>query len=267
MPVTLENNFTNRARSDFILLNGKGHYMAANSANNSLMLPLFLIIIGILHTPELVFAQSNYHAVRTVHYERFTIPYTAANDDRIHPLVYTFMKPISQSWILNIQNTLSYASRSDAKVIIKLQEPPPSEKFIEIAMYGNTASNRFWAAINTAEAGYIRIYDKSGVDGWSPTKLINIGYDSNQGLSINSGTKVLVDRIAVSGFTLGSIAIYGKEDQSSPLNTYAGILSFEALWGKPSDSPIFYMPLVMLLGVGGILIGLLVFKKRDKIAA
>ena len=35
----------------------------------------------------------------------------------------------------------------------------------------------------------------------------------------------------------------------------------------PADSPIYYLPLVMLVGVGGVLIGLLVFKKRDKIEA
>jgi hypothetical protein len=235
-----------------------------------LMLPLFLIIISafvISYMPELAFAQSNYHVVKTFHTERFIMPYTAANGDRLHPLVYTFAKPISQSWILNIQNNLSYAHRPDAKVVVKLQEPAPSVKFIEIAMYGDSASNRFWAAVNMAEAGYIRVYDKKGVDGWSPTNLINIGYDSNQGLSINSGIKVLVDRLAVNGFKLGSIAIYGKDDPSSPINTYSGNLSFEALWGKPSDSPVYYMPLVMLLGVGGVLIGLLVFKKRDKIEA
>jgi len=195
---------------------------------------------------------------------RFRIPYNASNNDRAHPLVYTFKSPIAESWILNIQNNLSYASRPDAKVVVKLQEPQPSEKFIEIAMYGNSASNRFWAAVNTAESGYIRLYDKNGIDGWSPANLINIGYDSNQGLSINSGVKVLVDRLSVNGFTLGSIAIYGKDDTNSPLNTYSGNLSFETLWGKPSDSPIYYLPLGMLVGVGGVLIGLLVFKKKGK---
>jgi hypothetical protein len=238
----------------------------ANRTNNiKLMLPLFLIIaLVISYVPELAFAQS---VVKTIHAERFIMPYAAANDDRTHPRVYTIAKPISESWILNIQNNLSYAFRPDAKVVVKLQEPAPSDKFIEFAMYGSSASHRFWVAVNTAAAGYIRLYDKNGVDGWSPTDLINIGYDSNQGLSVNSGTKVLVNRLSVNGFTLGSIAIYGKDDPSSPLNTYSGILSFEALWGKPSDSPIYYLPLIMLVGVGGALIGLLVFKKRDKIEA
>jgi hypothetical protein len=168
---------------------------------------------------------------------------------------------------VNIQNNLSYAIRPDAKVIVKFQEPAPSDKFIEIAMYGESASKRFWAAVNTAEAGYIRLYDKDGVDGWgrSPTDLIDIGYDSNQGLSIYSGTNVLVDRLSVNGFTLGSIAVYGKDDSQSPLNAYSGSLSFETLWGKPSDSPIYYMPLGMLLAVGGVLVWLLIRKKRERV--
>lgn len=268
LPISLQ-----KIRLGFILLNCKSYCMISKAMdgtdNMSSMLPLFLIIMTfvISYVPELAFAQGSYHVVKTMHTERFIMPYTAANGDRTHPFVYTFAKPISESWILNIQNNLSYAYRPDAKVVVKLQEPSPSDKFIEIGMYGETASHRFWAAVNTAEAGYIRIYDKTGVDGWSPNNLINIGYDSNQGLSINSGTKVLVDRLAVNGFKLGSIAIYGKDDPSSPLNAYSGSLSFEALWGKPSDSPIYYLPLGMLLGVGGVLVGLLVFKKRDKIEA
>jgi hypothetical protein len=212
-------------------------------------------------------AQGKHEVIKTIRSLRFHFPFTASNDDRTHPLVYTFVKPISESWILNLDNNLSYANRPDAKTIIKLQEPAPSEKFIEIAMYGDSASNRFWAAVNTREAGYISLYDKNGIDGWSATQPIIIGYDSNQGLSISSGAKVLVDRLSVNGFILGSIAVYGKDDPNSPLNAYSGNMSFEALWGKPADSPIYYLPLVMLLGVGGVLIGLLLFKKRDKIEA
>jgi hypothetical protein len=247
---------------------------------NASSVTLFLVVMLTLLMPSTVllafgqnsesktnFAQSKYEVIKTTRSLRFDFPYTASNNDRTHPLVYTFVKPISESWILNVDNNVSYATRPDAKTVIKLQEPAPSEKFIEIAMYGDNASDRFWAAVNTREAGYIRLYDKIGIDGWSATQPIIIGYDSNQGLSISSGTKVLVDRLSVNGFTLGSIAVYGRDDQNSPVNTHSGNISFEVLWGKPADSPIFYLPLVMLVGVGGVLIGLLVFKKRDKIEA
>jgi hypothetical protein len=91
---------------------------------------------------------------------------------------------------------------------------------------------------------------------------IIITYDNNQHLSINLGPKVMVDKLSLNGFTLNSIAVYGKDYEYSPLNTYAGHISFEALWGRPSY-PIFYLPLVMLVGVGGLLIVLLVFKKGN----
>jgi hypothetical protein len=206
--------------------------------------------------------------VKTNRSERFVIPFTATNGDRMHPLVYTFAKPISESWILNIQNDLSYAFRPDAKVVIKLQEPAPSQKFIEIAMYGDAASKRISAAVNTREAGYVRVYDnyKNGLEGWSTRNPILIGYDSNQGLSINSGTKVLVEQLSVNGFTLGSIAVYGKDDASSPLNAYSGDISFEALYGNPSSSPVYYLPLGMVIAVGGVLGWFIIFKRRESIS-
>jgi hypothetical protein len=72
----------------------------------------------------------------------------------------------------------------------------------------------------------------------------------------------MVDKLSLNGFALNSIAVYGKDYEYSPLNAYAGHISFEALWGRPSY-PIFYLPLIMLVGVGGLLIVLLVFKKGN----
>jgi hypothetical protein len=237
-----------------------------------------MVGLMIIHPHTSTFAQSSqsadsvhskYTVVKTNRSERFDIPYTAANYDRTHPIVYTFAKPISESWILNIQNNLSYAFRPDAKVVIKLQEPKPSEKFIEIAMYGDSANKRIWAAVNTKEAGYVRVYDnyKNGVPGWSTRDPIIIGYDSNSGLTINSGTKVLVDQLSVNGFALDSIAVYGKDDVSSPLNTYTGALSFEVLYGNPAASPIYYLPLGMVIATGGFLGWFLVFKRRESISS
>jgi hypothetical protein len=192
----------------------------------------------------------------------FIFPYEAANDDRTHPLVYTFAKPISKEWILNIRNTLSYALRADAKVAIKLQEAVPSERFIEILMYGDTAFNRFLAALNTNETGHIILFDKKGVDGWSVTQPVIIEYDNNQHLSISIGAKVLLDRLSLNDFTLHSVVLYGKDEEHSPLNAYAGQISFEALWGRSSFSPVFYLPIVTLGVIGSLLVALLVFKNK-----
>jgi hypothetical protein len=177
-----------------------------------------------------------FKVIKTKNTEQFVLPFTSSNSDRRHPLVYVYDKPKVTNWILTIQNNLSYASRPDAKTIVKLQEPAPSEKFIEIAMFGDV-SRKFWAAVNTHDAGYVRIYERN-TDGWARDQPIIIAHVNNQGLSINNG------------------------DPESPINTYAGNIAFDVAYGDPSKSPIYYLPLGMLVGVGGVVVALLVFKKR-----
>jgi hypothetical protein len=104
--------------------------------------PVVLIIFIIMFVPVSSFAQKQqqsilqhqYQVVKTKNNERFVLPFTAANSDRKNPIVYVYEKPKITNWILTIQNNLSYAVRQDAKAIVMLKEPPPSEKFIEIAV-------------------------------------------------------------------------------------------------------------------------------------
>jgi hypothetical protein len=232
--------------------------------------PVVLIIFIIMFVPVSSFAQKQqqsilqhqYQVVKTKNNERFVLPFTAANSDRKNPIVYVYEKPKITNWILTIQNNLSYAVRQDAKAIVMLKEPPPSEKFIEIAMFSDV-SKKFWAAINTHDAGYIRVYERN-TDGWSREQPIVIAHANNQGLSITNGKRIIVDRLSVNGFNLGSIAVYGKDDLQSPINTYAGNISFDVAFGDLTNSPIYYLPLGMLLGVGGTVVAFLVVKKREK---
>ena len=133
---------------------------------------LIIIIIIIMFTPLLSFgqnqqqlnlSQNKYQTVKSKNSEQFVLPYTVSNDDRRNPLIYIYDEPKSQNWILTIDNNLSYAVRPDAKTIVKLQEPAPSEKFIEIAMFSDV-SKKFWAAVNTNETGYMKLYDESGTN-------------------------------------------------------------------------------------------------------
>ena len=233
--------------------------------------PIVLIIfIIMMFVPVSSFAQNQqqgvlqhqYQVVKTKNNERFVLPFTAANSDRKNPIVYVYQKPKITNWILTVQNNLSYAVRQDAKAIVILKEPPPSEKFIEIAMFSDI-SKKFWAAINTHDAGYIRVYERN-TDGWSREQPIIIAHANNQGLSITNGKRIIVDRLSVNGFNLGSIAVYGKDDPQSPINAYAGNISFDVAFGDLTSSPIYYLPLGMLLGVGGTVIAFLVVKKREK---
>ena len=227
---------------------------------------LLIVIIIIIHL--LLFngnqqsnAQyNNNQVIKTKNSEHFVLPYSATNSDRLHPLVYTYAIPKTTSWILTIQNNLSYTFNKEAKTIVKLQEPRPSDKFIEIAMFSDI-SKKFWAAVNTHDSGYVRLYEKD-TDGWSRDQPIIIAHENNQGLSITNGKRIIVDKLSINDFTIGSIAVYGKDDPQSVLNTYAGDISFDVIYGNPADSPIFFLPLGMLVGVGGLVIGLLFFKKR-----
>jgi len=231
---------------------------------------LSVLLIIVIFTPllssgqtqqQLNHPQGKYQVIKTKNSEQFVFPYTASNDDRKHPLIYSYDNPKGLNWILTVQNNLSYAFRQDAKTIVKLQEPIPSEKFIEIAMFGDI-SKKFWVAVNTNESGYMRLYDESGSNGWSRDQPVIIAHGNNQGLTITNGKRIVVDKLSLDGFTLGSIVVYGKDDSDSPLNTYGGNLSFDLIYGNPAESPLYYLPVGMLIGVGGLVIGLVIFKKR-----
>jgi hypothetical protein len=206
-------------------------------------------------------SQGKYQVIKTKNSEQFVLPYTASNDDRKHPITYTYDGPKGLNWILTIQNNLSYAIRQDAKTIVKLQEPMSSEKFIEIAMFGDV-SKKFWVAVNTKESGYMKLYDESGSNGWSREQPIIIAHGNNQGLTITNGKRIVVDKLSLDGFTLGSIVVYGKDNSDSPLNAYGGNLLFNVIYGNPAESPLYYLPVGMIIGVGGLVIGLVIFKKR-----
>src|SRR5919202_2232791 len=154
--------------------------------------------------------QREYKIIKTKNSEQFIFPYSSSNSDRKNPFTYTYDKPKVTNWILTIQNNISYANIQNAKTIVKLQEPPPSDKFIEIAMFGD-ASKKFWVAVNTRESGYIRVYEQDN-DGWSRDEPVIVAHANNQGLTITNGKRIIIDRLSINDFTLASIAVYGKED-------------------------------------------------------
>src|SRR5919112_173252 len=99
-------------------------------------------------------------------------------------------------------------------------------------------------------------------DGWSRDEPLIVAHANNQGLTITNGKRIIIDRLSINDFSLASIAVYGKEDLDSAVNTYKGNISFNVIYGSPADSPLYYFPLAMIVGIGGLVAGLLVFKKR-----
>jgi hypothetical protein len=193
--------------------------------------------------------------------EVFTLSYSASNADRKMPVVYSFSKPIASNWQLSIQNNLSYYQSDSAKTIVRLHEVSPSEKFIELGMFGGPSS-QFWAAVNTRDSGYIRVYERDR-DGWSRDEPIFVAHANNQGLTITNGKRIIIDKLSVDDFVISSISVYGKDRPEDPPNVYAGDLTFSIIFGNPADSPLYYLPLIMIVLVGGTLIFLLIKKKRD----
>ncbi len=220
-----------------------------------------LFAVPILFSPALALAQEqHYQVAKSDRSETFVLPYAASNRDDSNPLVYTFEEPKQPNWILSIVNNQSYVPSNDSKTIIRIQEPAPSEKYIEIAMFGGEART-YWVAVNTPDAGYAQIWVKEE-DGWSTENPIAVSHDSTQGLTVTDGKRVVIDRLDLTGFAVGSIAVYGNDDEKTTANANAGDISFEIIYGSFAQSSLYYVPLGVMLGVGSLIIGLLIFKKR-----
>jgi len=220
-----------------------------------------LLVVSIFLLPALAFAQSqeDFQVVKTERSESFVIPYTASNHNEQDPLLYTFDQPKQTSWILTIQNNMSYIPREGARTIIKIQEPAPSEKFIELALYGDQ-SKRYWVVVNTPEAGYARMYNSE--NGWSTDQPISVAYTENSGLTVTNGQRTVVDRLDLGGFTAASIEVYGHDQNSTLANTYAGDVAFQLLFGSFNQSPLYFVPAAVMVGIFGLIAGLLILKKR-----
>jgi hypothetical protein len=220
-----------------------------------------LLVASMFLLPALAFAQSqeDFQVVKTERSESFVIPYTASNHNEQDPLLYTFDQPKQTSWILTIQNNMSYIPREGARTIIKIQEPAPSEKFIELALYGDQ-SKRYWVGVNTPEAGYARMYNSE--NGWSTDQPISVAYTENSGLTVTNGQRTVVDRLDLGGFTAASIEVYGDDKNSTLANTYAGDVAFQLLFGSFNQSPIYFVPAAVMVGIFGLIAGLLILKKR-----
>jgi hypothetical protein len=214
-----------------------------------------------LFLPSIALAQNDqYEIVKAERNEIFALPFSAANRDIDSPLVYIYDAPKGPTWIVTLTNNLTYVADDDSKAIIRIQEPQPSEKYIDIAMYGGE-SMKFWIAANIPGTGYARLYSKNS-SGWSSESPIVISHVSTSGLSVTDGKRIILDRFNLNGFTVGSIAVYGKDEATSPPNAVQGNLTFDILFGNFEESPLYLVPALVTAGIGGIIVTLLLVKKR-----
>lgn len=222
---------------------------------------VLLLVVSMFLLPSLAFAQSqeDFRVVKTQGSESFVFPYTASNRNEQDPLVYTFDQLKQSSWIISIQDNMSYIPREGVRTIIKIQEPAPSEKFIELGIYGDE-SKRYWVAANTPEVGYARLYDSE--NGWSPEQPISVAYTANTGLTVTNGQRIVVDRLDLGSFAVASIVVYGNDKNSTLANAYAGDIAFQVLFGSFEQSPLYFVPIAVIAGIFGLVAALLIVKKR-----
>ena len=228
-----------------------------------LLFPASIAFMLLLLLPALAFAQGqqDYQVLKSNTAETFAFPYSAANQDADNPLVYSYEEPKGPSWIMTIYNNLTYVPRDDAKAIIKIHDvAAPDEKYIEIAMFAGDPG-RFWVAAATPETGYARMYDNS-ITGWVDDNPVAVSYGENSGLTVTNGKRIVVDRLNLEDFNVGSVALYGKDEAVGLANAYAGSVTFDILFGSFNESPLYVVPAGVMAGVGALIIGLLIFKKR-----
>jgi hypothetical protein len=96
---------------------------------------LVAIATLLLFSPTLASAQ-DYNVLKSDRSESFVFPYTASNQQDTSPLVYTFDEPKQPSWILLIRNNVSYVPGNQSLTVLRIQEPAPSEKYIENSAFG-----------------------------------------------------------------------------------------------------------------------------------
>jgi hypothetical protein len=194
--------------------------------------------------------------------ENFVLPYGVANHDRKNPVVYTFDEPLGENWIMGIENKVSYTAKPDAKVVVLLRDMAPSEKFVELHMYGGEV-RKYVVNVNTPETGYFNIHTNDNT-GWATEEAIGVTHVENQGLLISDGRRIVVDKLDVNGFNLSSIEVYGNDEAGLAANAYAGTVAFNLVFGSLEGTPIYYLPGAIMAGVGAFIGILLLVKKRKR---
>lgn len=218
----------------------------------------------VMFAPLAAYAQSDepYDIVKGERNENFVLPFGAANHDRRNPVVYTFDQPLGENWIMGVENTLSYTAKDDAKMVLVLREQAPSEKYLEIFMYGGEG-RKYVVNVNAPEIAYTQIYSEDE-GGWSTEGPIGITHVENQGLLISNGQRVVVDKLDINGFNLASVELYGNDESGLPANAYDGTVSVNLVFGSLVGTPIYYLPGFIMAGVGAVIGILLIVKKRKK---
>ncbi len=192
-------------------------------------------------------------------YDLVNIPSNTFNVVRDSANAFKLAHEHATNWQLEIQNKLIYEN-PNGSAVIRLYEDLNVQKFIEIGM-GSPPDHRFWVSVNTPQDGYFLIHDDK-TNGWTPGQVVTVTHSSNSGLSVSVGPDVKVDSLDIAGFTVRAFTVYGMDSTTDPPAINSGNVTLSIVSGNPSANPIFYMPTILLVVVGALIIVLIKTKKR-----
>ena len=215
----------------------------------------FVLLLTIPLFPA--FAQSPIN--KSEHLDSVEVPFRAFNVVSHSATVFNLEHEHATNWQIEIQNKLVYAN-PNGTAVVQLYDISSTEKFVEIGM-GSQPDYKFWVAVNTPADGYFVIHEDK-TNGWTPDKVITVQHSSNSGLSVTVGSKTTVDQLDVNDFTIKTFVVYGMGSSTDPPATNSGNMTLSFLSGDPGQSPIFYMPMIVLAVTAALIIVLVKTKKR-----
>ena len=214
----------------------------------------FLLLIPILP----VYAQTSSNP--SVHMESVSIPYEKFNVVSSNANSGTFENVHARNWQLSVKNQITYAN-TQGDAVIRLYDGEDRTKFIEIGM-GGPPDMKFWVAVQTPDVGYTVLNDQKQY-GWNHDDEIIVVYADDLGLTINNGKRIVVSNLSLDNYKIKDFSVYGMESSTDPPATNSGDLILNIVSGNPAANPLFYLPYILAVSIGIIIVILLKTKKRN----
>jgi len=214
----------------------------------------FLLLITILP----VYGQTTSNP--SVHLEAIDVSYDKFNVISSNANSGSFERMHTTNWQLNVKNQIAYAN-PQGNVVIRLYDGEDKTKFIEIGM-GSPPDMKFWVGVQTPDVGYAVINDQKQY-GWNHDDEIVAVYADDLGLTINNGKRIVVSNLSLDSYKIKDFSVYGMESSTDPPATNSGDLILNIVSGNPASNPLFYLPYILAVSVGIIIVILLKTKKRN----
>lgn len=195
----------------------------------------------------------------TVRLESVDVSFEKFNVVSSNSIMGEFEHEHSVNWQLSIKNNIVYANPL-GNAVVRLYDGMDKEKFIEIGM-GSPPDRKFWVAVQNQEVGYVVVNDQTK-NGWNPNEELVVVYSSTADLTINNGQRIVISNLDVGDFDIKDFSVYGMESSTDPPATNSGNLILNIVSGNPAANPLFYLPYVLAVGAGVLVVILLKTKKR-----